>query len=128
MGPMGLGVIPDQYFIANPDLKVSKADIDAMAQKRADYFAAGTKVVWDVDVLRGGREQPAHARHLRHRADAQSGRTTRTERLSSQADACSSHVRRMAPPIARSPGASRWATTTCATTSCRARRSAAWCS
>ena len=24
-----------------------------MAQKRADYFAAGTLVVWDVDVLRG---------------------------------------------------------------------------
>lgn len=23
-----------------------------MAQKRADYFAAGTLVVWDVDVLR----------------------------------------------------------------------------
>lgn len=26
----------------------------AMALKRADYFAAGTKVVWDVDVLREG--------------------------------------------------------------------------
>jgi Uma2 family endonuclease len=26
----------------------------AMAQKRADYFAAGTLVVWDVDVLREG--------------------------------------------------------------------------
>ena len=26
----------------------------AMAAKRADYFAAGTLVVWDVDVLRGG--------------------------------------------------------------------------
>jgi Uma2 family endonuclease len=26
----------------------------AMAAKRADYFAAGTKVVWDVDVLREG--------------------------------------------------------------------------
>ncbi len=26
---------------------------DAMAAKRADYFAAGTLVVWDVDVLRG---------------------------------------------------------------------------
>jgi len=25
-----------------------------MAAKRADYFAAGTAVVWDVDVLRGG--------------------------------------------------------------------------
>jgi Uma2 family endonuclease len=25
-----------------------------MAAKRADYFAAGTRVVWDVDVLRGG--------------------------------------------------------------------------
>jgi Uma2 family endonuclease len=24
----------------------------AMAAKRADYFAAGTRVVWDVDVLR----------------------------------------------------------------------------
>jgi Uma2 family endonuclease len=24
----------------------------ALAEKRADYFAAGTKVVWDVDVLR----------------------------------------------------------------------------
>lgn len=24
-----------------------------MRQKRADYFAAGTEVVWDVDVLRG---------------------------------------------------------------------------
>lgn len=33
-GPMGLGVIPDQYFIANPQLKVSKADVAAMAQKR----------------------------------------------------------------------------------------------
>ena len=38
--------------------KVLVADIDgaraerAMARKRADYFAAGTKVVWDVDVLR----------------------------------------------------------------------------
>jgi Uma2 family endonuclease len=27
----------------------------AMAQKRADYFAAGTQVVWDVDVLREGQ-------------------------------------------------------------------------
>lgn len=27
---------------------------NAMAAKRADYFAAGTKVVWDVDVLREG--------------------------------------------------------------------------
>ncbi len=26
----------------------------AMAAKRADYFAAGTQVVWDVDVLRDG--------------------------------------------------------------------------
>jgi Uma2 family endonuclease len=26
-----------------------------MAEKRADYFAAGTRVVWDVDVLRDGR-------------------------------------------------------------------------
>jgi len=26
----------------------------ALAQKRADYFAAGTLVVWDVDVLRDG--------------------------------------------------------------------------
>jgi Uma2 family endonuclease len=26
----------------------------AMARKRADYFAAGTQVVWDVDVLREG--------------------------------------------------------------------------
>lgn len=26
----------------------------AMAAKRADYFAAGTKVVWDVDVIREG--------------------------------------------------------------------------
>jgi Uma2 family endonuclease len=26
----------------------------AMAAKRADYFAAGTQVVWDVDVLREG--------------------------------------------------------------------------
>jgi Uma2 family endonuclease len=26
----------------------------AIAQKRADYFAAGTQVVWDVDVLREG--------------------------------------------------------------------------
>ena len=25
---------------------------ERMAQKRADYFAAGTLVVWDVDVLR----------------------------------------------------------------------------
>jgi Uma2 family endonuclease len=25
-----------------------------MAQKHADYFAAGTQVVWDVDVLREG--------------------------------------------------------------------------
>ena len=25
-----------------------------MAAKRADYFAAGTQVVWDVDVLREG--------------------------------------------------------------------------
>jgi len=28
---------------------------EAMAAKRADYFAAGTQVVWDVDVLREGR-------------------------------------------------------------------------
>lgn len=27
----------------------------AMAAKRADYFAAGTQVVWDVDVLREGQ-------------------------------------------------------------------------
>jgi Uma2 family endonuclease len=27
------------------------AAVQAMAEKRADYFAAGTKVVWDVDVL-----------------------------------------------------------------------------
>ena len=26
---------------------------NAMSQKRADYFAAGTQVAWDVDVLRG---------------------------------------------------------------------------
>ena len=26
----------------------------ALARKRADYFAAGTQVVWDVDVLRTG--------------------------------------------------------------------------
>jgi Uma2 family endonuclease len=26
----------------------------ALAKKRADYFAAGTLVVWDVDVLRDG--------------------------------------------------------------------------
>jgi len=25
-----------------------------MAEKRADYFAAGTRVVWDVDVLEEG--------------------------------------------------------------------------
>lgn len=33
-GPMGLGVIPDQYFIANPQLKVEKEAVAAMAQKR----------------------------------------------------------------------------------------------
>jgi Uma2 family endonuclease len=27
---------------------------EAIAEKRADYFAAGTRVVWDVDVLRDG--------------------------------------------------------------------------
>ena len=26
----------------------------AMAHKRADYFAAGTQVVWDVEILREG--------------------------------------------------------------------------
>ena len=30
------------------------AALRAMAQKRADYFAAGTRVVWDIDVLREG--------------------------------------------------------------------------
>jgi Uma2 family endonuclease len=33
----------------------------AMAQKRADYFAAGTQVVWDVDVLREGLIQAYRA-------------------------------------------------------------------
>ena len=33
----------------------------AMAQKRADYFAAGTQVVWDVDVLREGLIRAYHA-------------------------------------------------------------------
>ena len=34
MGPMGLAVIPDQYFIANPDLKASQAEVAAMTHKR----------------------------------------------------------------------------------------------
>ena len=33
----------------------------AMAAKRADYFAAGTQVVWDVDVLREGLIQAYRA-------------------------------------------------------------------
>jgi Uma2 family endonuclease len=33
----------------------------AMAAKRADYFAAGTQVVWDVDVLREGQIQAHRA-------------------------------------------------------------------
>ena len=33
----------------------------AMAAKRADYFAAGTQVVWDVDVLREGLIRAYHA-------------------------------------------------------------------
>jgi Uma2 family endonuclease len=33
----------------------------AMAQKRADYFAAGTLVVWDVDVLRAREIRSYHA-------------------------------------------------------------------
>ncbi len=32
-----------------------------MAAKRADYFAAGTQVVWDVDVLRGEMIRVFHA-------------------------------------------------------------------
>lgn len=50
-----------------------------MARKRADYFAAGTRVVWDVDVLREGivrvfsAEAPDHPRAFRRgeRAEAE---------------------------------------------------------
>ena len=35
--------------------------LEAMAAKRADYFAAGTQVVWDVDVLREGLIRIYHA-------------------------------------------------------------------
>jgi len=34
-------------------IDLSAAADEWMATKRADYFAAGTKVVWDVDVLGG---------------------------------------------------------------------------
>jgi putative ABC transport system permease protein len=33
-GPTGLGVIPDQYFVANPDLKVSQDAVAAMMRTR----------------------------------------------------------------------------------------------
>lgn len=50
---------PMDYFIGSPVFAAevrSKGDYGrraerAMAQKRADYFAAGTLVVWDVDLL-----------------------------------------------------------------------------
>jgi Uma2 family endonuclease len=52
----------DEIFYAAPTLAVevrSKGDYGLcaerdMAAKRAEYFAAGTSVVWDVDVLREG--------------------------------------------------------------------------
>ncbi|HEX6369235.1 MAG TPA: hypothetical protein VF006_09900 [Longimicrobium sp.] len=37
-----------------------------MAAKRADYFAAGTQVVWDVDVLREGWVRAYHASEPEH--------------------------------------------------------------
>lgn len=37
-----------------------------MAAKRADYFAAGTQVLWDVDVLRGVCIRACHANNPEH--------------------------------------------------------------
>ncbi|HEY0020903.1 MAG TPA: Uma2 family endonuclease [Longimicrobium sp.] len=37
-----------------------------MAAKRADYFAAGTQVVWDVDVLRENLIRAYRANHPQH--------------------------------------------------------------
>jgi Uma2 family endonuclease len=53
----------------------------AMAEKRRDYFAAGTLVVWDVDVLRGERvlvyraSDPEHPAvyHRGEKAEAETG-------------------------------------------------------
>ncbi len=56
-----------------PDAEIS------LARKRADYFASGTLVVWDVDVLRGrevrvyqpGRTAPVSVFRAGERADAE---------------------------------------------------------
>lgn len=43
-GPMGLGVKPEQYFAANPQLQVSRQDIAAMMQKRTGVLIGSALV------------------------------------------------------------------------------------
>ena len=60
IGPVPSGLASGKFLPGAPTLAVevrSEGDYDsaaeaAIARKRADYFAAGTQVVWDVDVLR----------------------------------------------------------------------------
>ena len=48
--------VPRAVATASPEVKIrsddcSPSDERAIAAKRADYFAAGTLVIWDVDLL-----------------------------------------------------------------------------
>ena len=91
--PISLGPIPGMKFVDGaPDFAVEvRSENDygpaaerAMAAKRADYFAAGTQVVWDVDLLSGGNvvrvfrdgNSDRARRHLPARTDRR-GRTRR---------------------------------------------------
>lgn len=51
----------------------------AMAEKRGDYFAAGTQVVWDVDVLREERVLVYRASDLEHPAVYRRGEIAEAE-------------------------------------------------
>lgn len=43
-GPMGLAVLPEEYFVANPELKVSKEAVTAMQQKRTGVLIGAALV------------------------------------------------------------------------------------
>jgi Uma2 family endonuclease len=53
-GPEFLSVAPLFAVEVRSEEHYGPAAEKALAAKRADYFAAGTRVVWDVDVLREG--------------------------------------------------------------------------
>jgi Uma2 family endonuclease len=54
-GPRFLQGAPVFAVEVRSDEDYGPAALEAMAAKRSDYFAAGTRVVWDVDVLRDGQ-------------------------------------------------------------------------